>query len=171
MVSFPTLVNALTRRQVRFVLIGVWGANFHAPDASTVFATLDYDLFLPPEPDSLLEAWRVCDDLGLSLQAGAEPLDTPRDRPLAQAVADRRALIRATEPSGLTVDFSLVMTAFDFESVWDERRMFLVDGVEVPVARLSHIIRSKAATGREKDRLFLATHAEALRQMLDADEE
>ena len=36
---------------------------------------------------------------------------------------------------------------------------------------MTGIIRSKAATGREKDRLFLATHAEALRQMLDADEE
>ena len=153
------------------MLIGVWGANFHAPNGSAVFATLDYDLFLPPDPDSVLEVWRVCDDLGLSLQAGGEPLHTPRDRPLAQAVADRRALIRATEPSGLTVDFTLVMTAFDFEPVWDERRIFLVDGVEVPVARLSHIIRSKAATGREKDRLLLATHAEALRHMLDTDED
>ena len=42
---------------------------------------------------------------------------------------------------------------------------------ELPVARLSHIIRSKAAANRPKDRLFLATHAEALRQMLDGDEE
>ena len=171
MVSFPALVSALLRRGVRFVLIGVWGANFHAPDASAVFATLDHGLFLPPDPDNLLEAWRACDELGLSLQAGGGPLDTPRDRSLARAVADRRALTRATAPSGLAVDLTLVMTGFDFEPVWDERRIFLVDGVEVPVARLSHIIRSKAATGREKDRLFLATHAEALRQMLDGDEE
>jgi hypothetical protein len=46
-----------------------------------------------------------------------------------------------------------------------------MDGVEIPVARLSHIIRSKAATNREKDRLFLTTHAEILRQMLDGDED
>jgi hypothetical protein len=42
-----------------------------------------------------------------------------------------------------------------------------------PRARLRHIVESKAAAGRDKDRLFLATHEEALRQlgMLDATEE
>ena len=153
------------------MLIGVWGANLHASDASTIFTTLDYDLFLPLEPDTVLEAWRACEELGLSLHSGGEPLDTPRDRALAEAVVEHRGLVRAIAPSGLTIDLTLVMTAFDFEPVWGERRVFVMDGVEVPVARLSHIIRSKAATGREKDRLFLATHAEALRQMLDDDEE
>ena len=61
------------------------------------------------------------------------------------------------------------MVAFEFDEVWEKRRVFLVDGVEVPVARISHIVRSKSATGREKDRLFLATHAAVLRQMLDDD--
>jgi hypothetical protein len=45
--------------------------------------------------------------------------------------------------------------------------VFEIDGIEVPVASLAHIIRSKAAAGRPKDRLFLATHAEALRRMTD----
>jgi len=169
--SFPALVGALNRRGVRFVLIGVWGANFHARDASALFTTLDYDLFLPPSADNLLEAWHACDEVGLSLRAGGEPLDTPRDRTLAAAVIHRRASVRATGSDELTVDLSLVMTAFEFEAVWDERRVFLVEGEELPVARLSHIIRSKAAANRPKDRLFLATHAEALRQMLDGDEE
>ena len=169
--SFPALVGALNRRGVRFVLIGVWGANFHARDASALFTTLDYDLFLPPSPDNLLEAWRACDEIGLSLEAAGEPLDTPRDRALAAAVIRRRASVTATGQDEFAVDFSLVMSAFEFEAVWDERRVFLVEGEELPVARLSHIIRSKAAANRPKDRLFLATHAEALRQMLDGDEE
>ena len=171
MASFPALVAALNRRGVRFVLIGVWGANFHAEDASALFTTLDYDLFLPPSADNLLEAWHACDEIGLSLQAGGEPLDTPRDRALAAAAVRQRASVRAVGPDELTVDLSLVMTAFEFDAVWDERRVFLVEGEELPVARLSHIIRSKAAANRPKDRLFLATHAEALRQMLDGDEE
>jgi hypothetical protein len=36
----------------------------------------------------------------------------------------------------------------------------------VPVARLLHIVTSKHAAGRDKDRLFLATHREALEQLL-----
>ena len=89
MASFPALVAALNRRGVRFVLIGVWGANFHAQDASALFTTLDYDLFLPPSPDNLLDAWQACDEIGLSLAVGGEPLDTPRDRTLAAAVIQR----------------------------------------------------------------------------------
>ena len=45
-----------------------------------------------------------------------------------------------------------------------------VEGAAIPVARLAHIVESKAATGREKDRLFLATHREALENVLSDDE-
>jgi len=38
------------------------------------------------------------------------------------------------------------------------------------VARLGHIIESKRRVGREKDRMFLATHAEAIRDLTDSDE-
>ena len=64
----------------------------------------------------------------------------------------------------------MVMAGFDFDRVWSSRRTFLVDGVEIPVARLTDIVNSKAKAGREKDRLFLATHAEALRQLLRHEE-
>jgi len=64
------------------------------------------------------------------------------------------------------VDLTLVMTGFKFEEVWEQRTTFLLEGVEVPVARLAHIVASKAAAGREKDRLFLAAHAEALRELM-----
>ena len=61
--------------------------------------------------------------------------------------------MRAISHTAPTVDLTSVVTAFDFESVWQERRTFLVEGVELSVARLSHIIRSKAATNRGKGRL------------------
>ena len=48
-VSFRSLAAALHALQLRFVVIGVWGANFHASSLAAVFATPDYDLFLPPE--------------------------------------------------------------------------------------------------------------------------
>ncbi len=63
------------------------------------------------------------------------------------------------------------MSGWDFDAVWTERRSFVVDGVEIPVARLLHIVESKRAAGREKDRLFLATHRQALEERLTADRE
>jgi len=44
--------------------------------------------------------------------------------------------------------------------------MFVADGVEIPTARLLHIVQSKHSAGRDKDRLFLATHREALEELL-----
>jgi hypothetical protein len=42
----------------------------------------------------------------------------------------------------------------------------VIEGVTIPVARLLHIVTSKHAAGRDKDRLFLATHRDALEQLL-----
>lgn len=75
-------------------------------------------------------------------------------------------MTRATSPEGLQVDFTLVMAGYEFETVWSERRMFVVDEVEIPTARLLRVVTSKHAAGRDKDRLFLATHRDALEQLL-----
>ena len=158
---------ALHHRQARFVLIGVWGVNLYAHSGSVLFETRDRDLFLPLDPTNLLKCWSACEAAGMQLWAGNEPLDLPRDEELAQRVVALRALVRATNQAGLDVDLTLVMAGFDFETVWNERRVFVTEGVDIPVARLMHIVRSKEAAGRDKDRLFLSTHAEALRQLLE----
>lgn len=164
--AFLRLVSALKAARSRFVLIGVGGANFWARSGHAVFTTVDYDLFVPPEPDNQLRLWRCCDELGLELWCADEPLDRPRDRALARNIVRTRALVRVTDGRSLDVDLTQVMAGFRFETVWNQRRTFAVDGVRIPVARLSHIVRSKALAGRPKDRLFLATHGEALGVLL-----
>jgi hypothetical protein len=130
------------------------------------FVTRDHELFLPLDPDNLVAAWASCDAAGLDLWSGDEPLDRPRDRRLAERVIERHALTRVTGPHDLLVDLTLVMEGFDFDTVWNERREFEIDGVPIPTARLLHIVESKQATGRDKDKLFLDTHLDALQQML-----
>ena len=167
---FASLAGALSAAGVRYLVIGVWGANYYASSGTAMFTTLDRDFFVPADPGNLLEAWRVCEAKGFGLFAGSEPLDFPRDAALARAVVERRSLTRASDGAGTDVDFSPVMSGFDFEEVWLARRMFEVEGIAIPVARLAHIVESKARTGREKDRLFLAAHREALEHLLSNDE-
>ena len=166
---FASLAGALSAEKVRYLVIGVWGANYYAPTGSAISTTLDRDLFLPPNPDNLLAAWRVCETNGFALFNGMEPLDMPCDIALARTVVERRALVRAADGAGTDVDLSLIMSGHDFEVVWAARRVFEVEGIAIPVARLAHIVESKATAGREKDRLFLATHREALESMLSRD--
>ena len=160
------VAERLNERAVRYVVIGVSGANLYGPAGQAVFTTDDIDLFLPPDPDNLLNAWTACEQAGLVLRIGNEPLDQPRDRWLADRVVERRALTRAAGPGELFIDLTLIMKGFEFETVWADRRTFLIEGVEVPTARLRHIVESKHAAGRDKDKFFLATHKDALEQLL-----
>ena len=160
------LALALNARGVRYVLIGVSGANLYAPGGQAVFATDDVDLFLPLGAANLVRAWGACEAAALELWSGTEPLDRPRDHWLAERIIERRVLTRATGPEGLAIDLTLVMAGFEFEQVWADRRAFRIEGTDVPTARLRHIIESKHAAGRDKDKLFLATHKEALEQLL-----
>lgn len=177
MTSFAPLAHELAQAGVRYVLIGVSGVNLYAHDAGVVFSTMDRDVFLPPDSANLLAAWKVCEERGLSLTSSGEPLDEPRDLFLSERVVflservvEHRAATRADDGRELVVDLTLVMAGFEFQEVWEQRAIFLLEGVEVPVARLAHIVASKAAAGREKDRLFLATHAEVLRELLPREE-
>ena len=164
---FERVVAALQERGVRFLVIGVSGANYYATSASALFVTADRDLLVPPDPSNTLTAWAACESVGLQLWSGRDPLDKPRDLHLAEAVVARRALVRASDGRGLDIDLTLLMAGFEFEMVWTQRRLFRAEGVEIPVARLQHIVESKAAAGRPKDRLFLATHEEALRILIE----
>jgi hypothetical protein len=161
-----SLMRRLVESGTRFVVIGVSGANLYAPAGQAVFSTEDVNLFLPLEADNLVRAWAGCEDAGLDLWVGADPLDRPRDRWLAERVIEHRALTRASGPDSVAVALTLIMEGFDFETVWAERRLFTLEGVDLPTARLTHIVQSKHLAGRPKDRLFLATHRDALEQLL-----
>ena len=160
------LVQAFAAHSVRYVLIGAAGANHYALRMGVTFITGDFDLFLPLDPDNLLTAWTCCENVGLELWLGDEPLDRPRDRWLAERIVERRIVTLVTGPNDLRIDLTMVMKGFTFETVWAERRVFKIEDVDVPTARLLHIVQSKEAAGRDKDRLFLATHRDALEQLL-----
>ena len=116
------LARELAARSVRYLLIGVSGANLYGPAGQAVFVTEDFDLFLPPDPDNLVRAWASCEQAGLDLWLADEPLDRPRDRFLAERAIQRRVLTRARDASELQIDLTLVMEGFDFEQVWADRR-------------------------------------------------
>ncbi len=168
MEPFARLGAALNEAGVRFVTIGVAGVNLWARSGHSIFTTRDYDLFLPRDPENVVRAWQAAEGAGLELFCGDEPLDRPRDLLLARRIVESRALVRATDGAGFDVDFALVMAGFEFEDVLARRRIFEVEGVPIGVALLRDIVASKAAVGREKDRLFLAAHAEALKSLIES---
>src|SRR5207245_7071144 len=94
---FVSVARALDGRRVRYVVIGVWGANYYAHAPDSVFTTEDRDLFLPLDAENLLACWDACEAVGLELKSDGEPLDEPRDQWLAERVVERRAVTRAAD--------------------------------------------------------------------------
>lgn len=71
---FLRLVQGLLQRRVRFVLIGVAGADYWARSGGTVLTTQDRDLFLPLDSNNLLATWEAARETGFELWSGLEPL-------------------------------------------------------------------------------------------------
>jgi hypothetical protein len=160
-------MHRLLAAEVRFVVIGVSGANYYARSGGSLFATQDRDLFLPPDAENLLTCWRVLLAQQWNLWAQHEPLGEPIDLDLAKKVVAHRAAVQATHAEGLEVDLTLEMKGFHFDEVWAARQHFTSEGGLIPVASLKQIVESKRALGRPKDLLFLATHDELLRRLLE----
>ena len=160
------LARRLGERHVRYVLIGVSGANLYGPGGQAVFTTDDVDLSYPSIPTTSFRR-------GPRARTPHWTCGSPTSRSIdhvtvgsQSASSSGATLTRATGPDDLMVDLTLVMKGFEFDQVWAERRTFVIEGVDVPTARLRHIVESKHATGRDKDKLFLATHKDALEQLL-----
>jgi hypothetical protein len=113
-----------------------------------MFATQDRDLLLPRDPENMRRAWTVCEDFSLDLVCGGEPLDRPRDNDLAKRVIATRALVRATDHAGLDVDFTLIMTGFQFDRVWKGRRIFHVEAVERAVSVSPELLSRRTVLAR-----------------------
>lgn len=157
------LVRALATHAVRYVLIGVSGANLYAPSGGAVFVTEDHDLFLPPDANNLVRAWQACQSSGLELWSGAEPLERPRNEWLARRVVEHRALTRGTGTGDLQVDLTLVMAAYDFETVWHDRRQFVIDDVEIAGTRSTGCSKRRSNGLPLSVRRFCVRRVEAMR--------
>ena len=151
--SFIRLIRTLTEHGVRFVMIGVGAANLYARTGAEVFSTKDRDLFLPLDARNLLQAWQLSVEAGCDLWTDDEPLGKPLDLPLAEAVVSRRALTTATHSDGLTVDLTLTMAGFDFETIWKEHGQFNVNGYAIFSMRKSDRKAGRRHGRRRRDRV------------------
>ncbi len=147
------MLGALHAAGVHFVLIGGMAAILHG-DAGV---TLDLDLVPDRETDNLEKLARALRGLGARIRATDAPEGLAFDCSTAffrNLPAD--AIVNLTTHAG---DLDLAFRPSGTEGYSDLRRdaalVEVADGVEIQVASLGDVIRSKAAADREKDRQAL----------------
>lgn len=152
---------ALERHGVRFVVIGGVAAILHG--ASHV--TTDVDIVPEEGRDNLARLSAALKELNARIRVVGEPEGIPFDHS-AESLARVRIWNLVTDRGNLDLTFVPSGTRGYDDLVRDVEPM-TVRGVEVPVASLADVIRSKEAAGRERDRLALPT----LRRLLERQRE
>lgn len=151
------ILAALDRHGVRYVVIGGLAAILHgAPHVTT-----DVDI-VPEEAFRNLEHLSAAlRELNARIRVAGEVDGVPFDHD-ADSLSRVRTWNLVTDRGNLDITFQPSGTR-GYEDLRRDAVGMSVRGVEVPVASLADVIRSKEAAGRERDRAVLPT----LRRMLD----
>lgn len=150
---------ALDRHGVRYVLIGGLAATLHGATTRTA----DTDVCPQKTDENLERLARALHELNARIRtegvAGGLPFACDAkffaQMALTNLVTDAGDMDIAFEPSGTSGYDDLAQSAVIMD----------LDGLEIPVASLEDIIRSKAAANRPKDRAALPGLEELLRQI------
>jgi len=152
------ILAVLERHGVRYVLVGGLAAILHG----ATHVTTDADIVPEEGRDNLERLSAALRDLNARIRVAGEPGGIPFDHSV-ESLGRMRLWNLVTDRGNLDVVFEPSGTRGYDDLVRDARSM-TVRGIEVPVASLADVIRSKEAAGREKDRLTLPV----LRRLLDA---
>lgn len=138
--DFEEMLRALSDARVVFMVIGAHAVAVYARPR----ATGDLDIWVRPTPDNAERVWEA-------LVAFGAPLDRLTREDL---VADDVVFQIGVAPS--RIDILTTIGGVQFDEAWSRRNEVELWGLTVPVIGREDLIRSKRATGRERDLADLA---------------
>lgn len=151
------MLRALHDRGVRFVVIGGFASLFHG----SAHVTFDLDITPERSSENLARLSDALRDIGARVRAEGldEPLPFHHD---AHSLGAVEVWNLRTPHGDLDISFCPSGTA-GYDDLHRDALGTTVLGIEVEVASLADVIRSKEAAGRPKDQLTLPT----LRRLLE----
>ena len=152
------MLAALDRHGVRYVLIGGLAAIIHGAPHTTN----DADVVPEEGRDNLTRLSAALKELNARIRMSGEEEGVPFDHD-AESLGRVRIWNLVTARGNLNITFVPSGTRGYDDLVADARPVTL-GGVDVPVASLADVIRSKEAAGRDRDRAVLPILRELLEQ-------
>jgi hypothetical protein len=143
------ILAALDRHGVRYILIGGMAAVLHGDSHQTT----DVDVVPEAGKDNLTRLSAALRDLHARIRVTGEPEGVPFDHS-AESLARVAVWNLTTQLGDLDISFVPSGTA-GYEDLQRDAVVMSLTGVDVPVASLADVIRSKEAAGRERDRAAL----------------
>jgi hypothetical protein len=143
------ILEVLDRHEVRYVVIGGLAAVLHG----AAHLTTDVDVVPYESRDNLRRLSEALDELHARIRVTGEPDGVPFDHS-AESLARVRIWNLQTDRGDLDITFEPSGT-HGYDDLARDVVVMRVRGLDVPVASLADVIRSKEAAGRERDRAVL----------------
>ena len=135
--DFADIIQALTRAQVDFLVVGAHALAAHG----VVRSTGDLDLLVRPSVENAARVFAALRDFGAPLEAhGVRPEDFNRPGTVYQIGLPPRR-----------IDILTLISGVSFEEAWHESERVDVGGVVFRVPGRSALLANKRASGRAKD--------------------
>jgi hypothetical protein len=150
------ILATLDKHQVRYVLIGGLAAILHG----AAHLTTDVDVVPEDGPDNLEKLSATLRELGARVRVTGEPDGVPFNHDAA-SLARVQVWNLQTVAGNLDITFTPSGTR-GFDDLKRDVVMLRVRGIDVPVASLADVIRSKEAADRQRDRAVLPVLRELL---------
>jgi hypothetical protein len=141
--DFFDIVSALRDEGAEFLVVGAFAMAAHGVPR----ATGDLDLWVRPEPENAAKVWRALVRFGAPVESAGltvEDLVNP-DMVFQMGRPPRR------------IDVITGIDGVSFEEAWPNRKLVLVEGLEVPCLGRAELIQNKDSSGRDKDLVDLKT--------------
>jgi predicted nucleotidyltransferase len=151
------VLGVLREHRVRFVLVGGFAAVIHG----SPYVTFDVDVVPERTDENLRRLSEALRAMNARVWSSGESEGLPFDHDAA-SIGGSRVWNLVTDHGRLDVTFEPSGTQ-GYEDLERDAARLTILGVEVDVASLADIVRSKEAAGREKDRVVLPV----LRRILD----
>jgi predicted nucleotidyltransferase len=137
--DYRDLLAALIERDVRFLVVGAHALAAHGYPRATV----DIDIWIDATPENARRLWLALAAFGASLgDLDVREEDLTKPNVVAQFGLPPNRIDVLTAVSGL-----------EFDAAWQNRVATVLEGVPVNVIGLADLVKNKAATGRDKDRV------------------
>ena len=141
----PALLEVLERHRVQYVVVGGYAAELHG----SVRRTVDVDVVPSTTADNLERLADALREVQAKIRTEGLPEGLPFS-PSGEAMVGMTMLNLVTTHGELDLNFTPSGTA-GYEDLHTDATTFSVGRVQVQVASLADVIRSKTAAGRAKD--------------------
>jgi len=158
------ILSALDRHGVRYVLIGGFAAIIHGAP----YTTSDVDIVPEEGRENLTRLSAAMKELNARIRISGEEEGVPFDHD-AESLGRVRIWNLVTDRGNLDITFVPSGTR-GYDDLVHDARPAALGGIEVPVASLADVIRSKEAAGRDRDRAVLPILRELLERQPRSEE-